>query len=147
MRFACVFFGAMAACKGRAVANGVDAAPPPVDWFLTIDAGEQQLSISGPSLVPPADWPADVPVYPGSHISQIGVEDGGASHEMIFETNDSIAKVDAFYRRAFSGMPKIMDIGMMGVRTLVFKDGTKAVSIVLANVIGRTQVTLAVQPP
>jgi hypothetical protein len=135
----------MLGCKSRASSDS----PSPLaskDLFV-IDAGNQMLSISGPSLSIPTGWPTDVPVYPNAHISQSSTGDGGRDWQIMFETPDAPAAVEAYYRRMFTGMKTLIDLGMMGTRTFAVADDKKSVSVLIVSLMGETHVTLAVQPP
>jgi hypothetical protein len=115
--------------------------------MMMIDAGDQQLSVGGPSLQPPNNWPSDVPIYPGAHISQTSVNDGGTELELMFESNASASQIEAFYRAALAPMRTMLDLGLMGARTMLLSDATKNVSVLITAFPNETRVTLGVTPP
>lgn len=73
----------------------------------TSPTGPALAQASGPldaQVAPPADFPSDVPVYPGARLTAgAGFNSGGVvSWGMEWETLDSIDKVHSFYAAKFS---------------------------------------------
>ena len=60
----------------------------------------------------PADWPADVPVYPGATVqAAMTMESGGVpGHTLSLMTNDPVNKVAEFYRGKLSGLNLVADV-------------------------------------
>lgn len=140
-------------CKGSKAPP--DAGPPPAGSVvyapedLVVGPPGHQVSL-GPSLSLPAGWPADVPLYPSSHVSSVQVGDASDGTTVLFETKDAPSDVEAFYRAKLAGLPVQLDIGMGGpvpARTFVVRSPTHVVSLFITRVYGDTRVTLAIQPP
>lgn len=115
---------------------------------LVVGTPGHQVSL-GPSLPLPPGWPADVPLYPNAHVSSVQVGDASDGTTLLFETRDSPAAVEAFYRARLGGMPVQLDIGMgapLPARTLIVKSPTHTVSLFVTRVAGDTRVTLSVVP-
>jgi len=136
---------AIAGCKEKkASIPDAGAGPYGIEDMVVGEPGHQ-VSL-GASLSLPSGWPADVPLYPGAHVSSVQVGDGGDGTTILFETRDAPTAVEAFYRGRFATMPVQLDLGMMGARTLVVRSPTHTVSLFVTRVYGDTRVTLAVVP-
>jgi hypothetical protein len=93
---------------------------------------------AGDTASVPADFPKDIPIYPGARVtaSFSGSGAGGSGEMVTFETNDPPEKVGAYYKSRLSGrFSNTADMGSSGTHTLVFSDasGKRSVSLVVSG--------------
>jgi hypothetical protein len=93
---------------------------------------------AGDTASVPADFPKDIPIYPGGRVtaSFSGSGAGGAGQMVTFETDDAPEKVVAYYKGQLSGrFSNTADMGSAGAHTLVFSDGggKRSISVVVSG--------------
>ena len=99
--------GCCRALAEKAVEVGTDGAVKIADGGVTVTADGGTLTAGGTAKVP-ADWPADVPVYPGARLTAVGA--GANVRTLVLTTVDSPAKVSAFYKTNLPGWTTTVDL-------------------------------------
>lgn len=100
----------------------------------TVTVGEQEL---------PADWPTDVPAYPGSTIQAAGTVNGQGKGAL-FQTSDASADVVAYYKTQLAAGGWTMDtVAAMGsISVLSASKEGRTVAIQIAASEGQTIITV-----
>lgn len=75
----------------------------------------------------PADWPADLPAYPGATIKAAMSTPQGKS--LVMETTDGPDKVHDFYKGKMSSMKLLADTKTPTMQNLAYQSGKRNVSI------------------
>src|SRR5436190_303290 len=141
--FALAIAGLGAACRKPTVTVDAGAsleiqvAPPPATLPTNLK----------PSVPMPADWPADVPIYPGAHVSKAEKKakgDAGFVRTLDFETADDVKLVVEFYKTAFARATKVFDMDVAMVHGLKYEKLDVAIDISVMSAMGLTQTTLSV---
>jgi hypothetical protein len=100
----------------------------------------------GSGTVVPADFPKDVPIYPGANVtaSVSGSQTTGGGHMVTFETGDSPDKVTDFYKAKLSGWKTSMEMATGNGKMLILTspDDKRSVSVIASPSGGKTQVSL-----
>jgi len=115
---------------------------------ISIKTAEGEASF-GAGTTLPADFPKDVPVYPGANVvSAIAANDNGrAGHHLVMETADGADKVVDFYKsNAPAGLTAKAEMNAGGSRTLMLTNADESRTVaVMANAQGgKTRFTLTV---
>ncbi len=112
-RLACYLAAAVLAggcCRSlaeKAVDVGTDGAVKIADGGVTF-TGDGGSVTTGATATLPADWPADVPIYPGGKIKVVSA--AGTSAHVVFTTVDPPAMVTKFYKTNLPGWVATMDL-------------------------------------
>jgi hypothetical protein len=96
-----------------------------------------------------ADWPKDVPVYPGAEVqfSAMMNEDADAPGAgAMFTTSDGVEKVVAYYKAELeaNGWTISATMGNAGSSFLGATKGEQVVSVAVAQVDGQTSITIGI---
>ena len=91
----------------RAVDVGTDGAVKIADGGVTITADGGSVTTGGAAILP-ADWPADVPVYPGGKIHMVSATSGVRT--VVFTSVDPPGKLTTFYKTNLPGWTATMDL-------------------------------------
>lgn len=122
-----------------------DAAVDVEDGNIVVTTPEGTVSVGTGQA--PADWPADVPLYPGANVlgSVTGAAAGGGS-AVTATTADASAAVLAFYADKMSGWTVQLDAASPGghMRSYASTDGKRSVQLAVVEAGGQTNVTLSV---
>ena len=92
---------------------------------VAVKSGDMGTPTAGNKL--PADWPADLPPYPGATIKAAMSTPAGKS--LVMETTDSQDKVHDFYKSKMSGMKLLADTKTGAIQNLAYQSGKRTVSI------------------
>ena len=98
-------------------------------------------SQGGASVKLPANWPASVPIYPGSTVRNALVSPG--AKKAVLVTKDPASKVVEFYKTK-SGLTLDSEIDLGAQHIINFKNGKGTVSVVIGQAPPDTSITLAV---
>lgn len=125
--------------------TGVNVAP---DGSVQVQ-NDQGTYTAGKNEVP-ADWPTDVPTYPGSTVEYSATAnptDGKQAHAMTLSTTDTATAVADFYKKELASKGWKIE-GTMAQGDMTFLGATKdalALSIAVSTQDGKTMVTLGVE--
>lgn len=111
LRLCCIFLAAVAGgcCRSlaeKAVDVGTDGAVKIADGGVTF-SGDGGSVTTGATATLPADWPADVPIYPGGKIRVVSA--AGTMRNVVFTTVDPPGMVTTFYKSSLPGWVATMD--------------------------------------
>ena len=101
----------------------------------------------------PADFPSDIPIYPGATVTAsvgaAGQAAGKTSHVVTFETSDSADSVASFYKAKLAAWQSSAEVGTPEGKMLVLQspDSRRRVSLLAASKSGKTSVSLSVEGP
>lgn len=102
----------------------------------------------GSGTVVPADFPKDVPLYPGGKVtgSVSGTDKASGGHMVTFETSDAPEKVSDFYKSKLSGWKNSMEMSSGNGKMLVMTapDEKRSVTVIASPSGGKTTVSLTV---
>jgi hypothetical protein len=106
---------------------------------VTIKNAEGEVFQSGKGTKVPADWPSDVPVYPGSTVfSAVSTPKQKFVH---LQTKDSPDTVVTFYKGKLAG-EKTHEMSMNETRAVTFKDGKRVTSVIVGEPDRKTKVAV-----
>lgn len=109
---------------------------------VTVTDPQSGTTAQGGAVVKlPANWPASVPIYPGSTVRNALVTTG--SKKVTLVTKDPPAKVAEFYKTT-SGLKLDAEIDLGAQHIINFKNGKGTVAVVIGQVPPDTSITLAV---
>lgn len=81
----------------------------------------------GDGMTLPADWPSNVPIYPGAKIASAMSSPGAKSAS--FQVSDTPAQVSAFYTKSLASMKAGPAMNLDELTIQQFEDGKKTVAI------------------
>ena len=143
--------GMLAACRREYVGpNGEKVTVDQSGKNVTVaSSGGTATYSGGAGAALPADFPKDIPVYPGATVtaSYAGANAAGAGRAVTFETGDSPEKVVDFYKSKLAGWASAGEVRSAGSTTVVLRapTGARTVSVMAApNGAGKTSVTLTI---
>ena len=113
---------------------------------VTTKDGTAVYSANSGTVVP-ADFPKDVPVYPGKVTGSVSGAQQGSSGKMVtLETPDGPDKVVDFYKSKLTGWKNSMEMASGNGKMLVLTspDEKRSVTVMASPAGGKTSVTLTV---
>jgi hypothetical protein len=103
---------------------------------------------TGQGTTLPADFPADVTVYPDAVVQAIAnaTTQAGDGVYLVLVTSDSVSQVDAYYaqRMVADGWKQQSSLSLAGVSSRTFVKGSRTGSVSATSRDGQTYVTLTV---
>lgn len=117
---------------------------------VTVATGEATATLAqGSGSVVPADFPKDVPIYPGAKVTGAVASAGGAKsgHMLTMQTPDSPEKIANFYKEKLSGWKPELDVASSDGRTLMLQSPDEERTVMLNATHGsggKTDVALTV---
>ena len=96
----------------------------------------------------PADWPSDVPAYPGSTVQMSGSaneEEGEDGRLVMLQSSESVQAVTDFYTQKLTGGGWTIEGNMKiaGSTVIAAKKGGQTLSLQVADAGGKTAITMA----
>lgn len=96
----------------------------------------------------PADFPKDIPIYPGVKITGAvsSTAPGSPGYMLTMETSDTTGKVADFYRAKLSGWKRLLDMTSGAGHMLVLEspEGKESLTLIVSQSGGRTAISLTV---
>jgi hypothetical protein len=117
---------------------------------VTVATGEGTATLAqGSGSVVPADFPKDVPIYPGGKVTGAVASAGSvrSGHMLTIQTSDAPEKVADFYKTALSGWKPELDVASSDGRTLMLQSPDRKRTVMLNATHGsggKTDVALTV---
>lgn len=111
---------------------------------LSDRSGRETVRVDTTSGKPPADWPSEVPLYPGGKV-QMSMQLGRGS-TLTLETPDPVPKVIEYYETQLARMPQGQAVDSGKNRTRLWSDASKPlqVTLTLSEERGVTRATLII---
>ena len=118
------------------------------DGSMDVETEEGSARIGTQSM--PADWPEDVPSYPGATVSysaSMNPQTGKPGMAVVLASTDAIAKVAAYYKTELASRGWTVDTAMEATGTSIFsaKKDDRTISLLIAEADGQTTITMAIE--
>lgn len=93
------------------------------------DGKETEVQLGGATQIP-ADFPKNVPIYPGAKvIAAVSISQGEGGHMVTLTTPDSVAQVSDYYKKNLTGFKVDGELAAGDTTILTMSGGTTTVSV------------------